>query len=103
MVDRCLHAPTVLAGFRRDYLASRAFISAKLPRADHYVITTFFWPPARKPRTSLVPSLLRDEVLAATPEPGEHLLVYGRISETAEAALKASGVPHAASTAAATA
>ena len=95
MVDRCRHAPSVLAGFRRDYLASRAFIGAKLPRADHYVITTFFWPPPRKPRTSLVPSLLRDEVLAATPEPGEHLLVYGRISETAEAALKASRRAHA--------
>ena len=40
-----------------------------------------------------MPSLLRDEVLAATPEPGEHLLVYGRISETAVAALEASGVP----------
>ena len=37
--------------------------------------------------------LLRDEVLAATPEPGEHLLVYGRISETAVAALEASKVP----------
>ena len=65
----------------------------KLPRANHYVITTFFWPPARKERTTLVPSLLRDEVLAATPEAGEHLLVYGRISETAAAALKAAGVP----------
>ena len=41
----------------------------------------------------LVPSLLRDEVLAATAEPGEHLLVYGRISDTAVAALDASGVP----------
>ena len=40
-----------------------------------------------------MPSLLRDEVLAATPEQGDHLLVYGRISETADAALKAAGVP----------
>lgn len=93
MVDRCRHDASVLAGFRRDYLASRAFISAKLPRANHYVITTFFWPPTRKGRTTLVPSLLRDEVLTATPEAGEHLLVYGRISETAVAALEASGVP----------
>ena len=92
MVDRCRHDRTVLTGLRREYLATRAFVGSKLPRADHYVITTFFWPPARKLRTSLVPSLLRDEVLAAIPEPGEHLLVYGRISETAEAALKASGV-----------
>jgi uncharacterized protein (TIGR00661 family) len=93
MVDRCRHEPAITAGRRRDYLTSRAFINGKLPRADHYVITTFFWPPPRKLRTSLVPSLLRQEVLAAIAEPGEHLLVYGRISGTAEAALKASGVP----------
>ena len=93
MVDRCLHDTTVLTGLRRDYLASRSFVAAKLSRANHYIITTFFWPPTRKLRTTLVPSLLRDEVLAATSQPGEHLLVYGRISETAVAALKSSGVP----------
>jgi uncharacterized protein (TIGR00661 family) len=57
------------------------------------VITTFFYPPPRKKRTTLVPSLLRPEILAAKPERGDHLLVYGRISETAIAALEASGVP----------
>ncbi len=93
MVDRCRHEPGILAGYRRDYLASRAFIGAKLPRADRYVVTTFFWPPARKQRTTLVPSILRDEVLAAVSEPGAHLLVYGRISARAEAALKACGAP----------
>ena len=93
MVDRCAHDKTVLKGYRRDYLASRSFVAAKLPYANHYIITTFFWPPTRKGRTELVPSLLRPEILAAVPEQGEHLLVYGRISETAVAALKASGVP----------
>lgn len=93
MVDRCHHEPTVLAGYRREYLAARSFVAAKLSRANRYIITTFFWPPTRKVRTTLVPSLLRDEVLAATPEQGDHLLVYGRISETADAALKAAGVP----------
>ena len=48
----------------------------KLPGCRHYVVTTFFRPPLRKPRTTLVPSLLRPEILAAAPEPGEHLLVY---------------------------
>ena len=42
--------------------------------------------------TTLIPSLLRPEILAAKPERGDHLLVYGRISETAIAALEASGV-----------
>jgi uncharacterized protein (TIGR00661 family) len=93
MVDRCKHDGEILAGIHRDYREARTFVHAKLGRASHYVITTFFHPPLRKKRTTLVPSLLRPEILAAKPERGDHLLVYGRISETSIAALEASGVP----------
>jgi uncharacterized protein (TIGR00661 family) len=93
MVDRCRHDAEILRGIHSQYLAARAFVGRKLPRADGYLITTFFRPPVRKKRTSLVPSILRSEILAARPESGEHLLVYGRIGETATAALRASGVP----------
>ena len=93
MVDRCVHDADILRGIRRDYLTARSFVHAKLHRADHYVITTFFRPPLRLGRTTLVPSLLRTEILSVRPEPGEHLLVYGRISDVAIAALEASGLP----------
>ncbi len=93
MVDRCRHDKTILRGAHRDYLEARAFVGRKLPRADRYLITTFFRPPIRKQRTTLVPSILRPEILSARPETGDHLVVYGRISETATAALQASGVP----------
>jgi uncharacterized protein (TIGR00661 family) len=92
MVDRCKHDGEILEGIRRDYETARTFINAKLGRASHYVITTFFRPPVRKKRTTLVPSLLRPEIIEAKPERGEHLLVYGRISESSIAALEASGV-----------
>jgi uncharacterized protein (TIGR00661 family) len=93
MVDRCRHDADLLRGVRSHYLEGRAFVAAKIPRADRYLITTFFYPPLRKKRTTLVPSLLRPEIVAARPEPGEHLLVYGRISDASIAALRASGVP----------
>ena len=93
MVDRCKHDAGILRGVRRDYLEARAFVGRKLPRADRFLITTFFHPPIRKQRTTLVPSILRPEILAARPESGTHLVVYGRIGETATAALRASGVP----------
>jgi uncharacterized protein (TIGR00661 family) len=93
MVDRCRHDARILRGLHRDYLAARAFVCGKVPRADRYLITTFFRPPLRKKRTTLVPSLLRPEILAARPEPGAHLVVYGRIGETARKALRTSGVP----------
>src|SRR5262249_11453863 len=35
-----------------------------------------FFPPVRKKRTTLVPPILRPEILAAKREPGEHVLVY---------------------------
>jgi uncharacterized protein (TIGR00661 family) len=92
MVDRCKHDSGILEGIHADYRMARAFIHAKLGRADHYVITTFFRPPLRKKQTTLVPSLLRPEIIAAKAEQGDHLLVYGRISETSIAALEASGV-----------
>ena len=93
MVDRCHHDRDILRGVSRDYLEARAFVGNKLPRADRYLITTFFRPPIRKKRTILIPSILRPEILAAPSEPGDHLVVYGRISETSTAALQASGVP----------
>ena len=92
MVDRCKHDGEILRGIHGDYREARTFVHAKLGRASHYVITTFFRPPLRKERTTLVPSLLRPEILAAEPERGDHLLVYGRISEASIAALEASGV-----------
>jgi uncharacterized protein (TIGR00661 family) len=93
MVDRCRHDAEILRGVHRHYLEASTFVRSKLPRADRYLITTFFHPPVRKKRTILVPSILRSEILAARPESGEHLVVYGRISEQATAALRASRVP----------
>lgn len=75
-VDRLRHPPEVTRGVRGDYLLARAVVAARQPRADHYVITSFFFPPARKPRTTLVPPILRPVVLAARREPGDHVLVY---------------------------
>ena len=85
MVDRCRHDAEILRGVRRHYLEARAFVGEKLPRADRYLITTFFHPPIRKKRTTLVPSILRPEILAARSESGAHLLVYGRIGESSTA------------------
>jgi uncharacterized protein (TIGR00661 family) len=61
-----------------NYHLTKAIVKAKLPRCDHYLITTFFFPPVRKKRTSLFPPILRDEILAARAEArmGEHVLVY---------------------------
>ena len=93
MVDRCKHDAEILKGIRRDYMTARAFVGSKLPRADQYLIATFFYPLLRKKRTTLVPPILRPEIVAAKPQTGQALLVYGRLGNAAMTALKKTGMP----------
>ena len=76
IINRCELPPEITAGCTRDFELTKAIVKAKVAGADHYHITTFFYPPVRKERTTLHPPILRPEILAARPEPGEHLLVY---------------------------
>jgi hypothetical protein len=70
-------------------------VKGKLPGCNHYLITTFFRPPLRKKRTTLVPPILRPEILEAKVERGEHLLVYqtGESHDMLLKALTKSGLP----------
>ncbi len=76
ILNRCLHDPTLLAGFEKSFALARSIVKSKLPGCFHYLITAFFRPPLRLQRTTLVPPVLRPEILAAKAERGEHLLVY---------------------------
>ena len=76
MMSRCLHDPAVLDLHRKDYELAKNFTKTKLARSEHYYITTFYYPEVRKPRTTLVPSILRNEILGAQASDGEDVLVY---------------------------
>jgi uncharacterized protein (TIGR00661 family) len=76
IINRCRHDDALVAGHEADFQVAKAIVKGKLPDAFHYHVTTFFHPEVRKPRTTLHPPILRPEILAARPEPGEHLLVY---------------------------
>lgn len=95
IINRARHAPELLAGHEQDFELTRGIVKSKLPGCNHYLVTTFFYPPLRKDRTTLVPSILRPEILAAKAEPGEHLLVYQTSTTNTElmGALKRSGLP----------
>jgi len=95
VISKCRHSPELLRGHERDFGLIRAVVAAKLPRCFHYVIPTFFYPPVTSKRTTLVPPVLRPEVLAATSERGEHLLVYQTATTNLALpeALKRLGVP----------
>jgi uncharacterized protein (TIGR00661 family) len=76
IINRCKHDKEVLRGNEISFQIAKGIIKTKVPGAWHYLVTTFFYPPVRKKRTTLHPPILRPEILAAKPEPGKHLLVY---------------------------
>jgi len=76
IINRCSHPREITAGVEGDFQLAKAVVKTKLPGAFHYLITTFFYPPVRKPRTSLHPPILRPEILEARSVKGEHILVY---------------------------
>ena len=84
VLARCALPPEVTEGHELEYQLAKGLVKAKLPGCLHYFITSFFYPPVRKRRTSLHPPVLRPEILAARRERGDHLLVY-QTSESNEA------------------
>jgi uncharacterized protein (TIGR00661 family) len=94
VINRCKHDKAILAGEKASFRFTRAFIKAKLPGCSHYVITSFFRPPVRKKRTTLVAPILRPEITSAQRQRGEHVLVYqtGEGYHALEQALARSGL-----------
>jgi len=82
MVTRCTHPAEFVKLHEKEFMVTKAFVKGKLPMCAHYYVTTFFHPPLRKPDTTLVPPVLRREILEAVPTEGEHVLVY-QTSESA--------------------
>ena len=76
IINRATHDAAIIGPDEATFQITRAFVKGKLPFCDHYLITTFFRPPIRKPKTSLFPPILRPEILRATRRAGDHLLVY---------------------------
>lgn len=81
IISRFKLDPAVKKGARVDYQLTKAFVRAKLPACDHYLVTTFFHPPVRKrfaKDTELVPPILRKSILDAKKGAhlGKHVLVY---------------------------
>ncbi len=76
IINRCRHDRFVTADKSFAFRVAKLAVKAKLPGAYHYLVSSFFFPPVRKPRTTLVPPILRPEILAAKRERQEHVLVY---------------------------
>jgi uncharacterized protein (TIGR00661 family) len=93
MLDRCHHDDEIIGAQREDYRLARAVTRNMVYGAVEYVVTTFFEPPIVRGQTTLVPPIVRPEIVDAVSERGEHLVVYSSGEPRLLEALKASGVP----------
>jgi len=76
VLHRCRHPADVRSADVFNFLLARYSAKVKMPKAYYFLVTSFFFPPVRKPRTTLVPPILRPEILAAQRGDGDHILVY---------------------------
>jgi len=76
ILNRCTIDIDIPKKFATDFKLAKNIVKGKLPGCYHYMITSFFFPPVRKRDTSLYPPILRDDILQAKTEQGDHILVY---------------------------
>lgn len=76
ILDRCDHDPEITQSDPFAFALARLAVKWKLSRGLSLSDHQFFYPPIQKERTTLVPLILRKEILAARREPGSHVLVY---------------------------
>src|SRR5215471_12313062 len=63
-------------GFRRDIAAVKFVTRLMTPRADAYLVLSFFPAPVKRRNTLLFPPIVRQEVLATQPQERDYALVY---------------------------
>jgi uncharacterized protein (TIGR00661 family) len=93
MLVRCHHDEEIVGAEHRDFTLACAVTKAMVPGALSYIVTTFFDAPVAYEGTTLVPPILRPEIIAAESTRGEHLLVYSSGEEELLDSLRRSGMP----------
>jgi uncharacterized protein (TIGR00661 family) len=76
IINRCKHDKELTKAKGFDFELARLAVKMKVPKAYHYLVTSFFFPKVRKKFTTLLPPILRPEVAGLVWEPREHVLVY---------------------------
>lgn len=79
VLDRCVHPREVRRRMSPGFGTARAFVRAKMPGCDRYIVPSFFFPAVRRrdrDTTTLIAPILREEIQRASPTTGDEVLVY---------------------------
>jgi len=92
MLDRFRHDREIIGKDREDFLLARTVAHSMVPGAVEYIVTTYFRPPVARGGTTLVPPIVRPEIVNAHPEDGDHLVVYSSGDEALIEALRSARI-----------
>jgi uncharacterized protein (TIGR00661 family) len=76
VMDRCRLDIPIAKDEKSNYQLARSIVKAKVPGADAYFITSFFDAAVTGKHTQVVPPIIRDAIVTATPSEGSHVLMY---------------------------
>ena len=76
IINRGTHNDVINQANQQEYKLAKRTVKIKNPGAYHYLVTSFFSTEIRKKRTTIVPPIIRPEILNSTPDRGSHFLVY---------------------------
>lgn len=76
IINRAQHDKKLVNAKGFDFELARLAVKMKVPKAYHYLVTSFFFPPVRKKYTTLIPPILRPDFAGMRWEPQNHVLVY---------------------------
>lgn len=76
VMDRCRLDIKVPAGELDNQRIARNIIKTKVPFCKHFFISSFFDAAISKKNTSIIPPIIRDEIIASSTSDGNHIIVY---------------------------
>jgi uncharacterized protein (TIGR00661 family) len=76
VINRCKLDIPIPVSEKNNFNISKSIVKVKVPKADHYFISSFFEATLRKEYTTLVPPIVREAIINAQPQAGSHILMY---------------------------
>lgn len=76
VINRCKLDIPIPASEKNNFNISKSIVKVKVPKAEHYFISSFFEAALLKDSTTLVPPIVREAIIKAKPQVGSHILMY---------------------------
>ncbi len=76
IMDRCRLDIDISKEERSNYRLAKSIVQAKVPGCDHYLISSFFDADIKKKDTTIVPPVIRRQIIDTKTSEQDHLLMY---------------------------